>query len=773
MRHRSRRFAATGPCGLALVVGLNVAGAQTEPLDSGALEEIVVTAERREESVLDTPVAVTALSGEFLEERGLSTVEDLTEYAPSLQIFTEQVNTELYMIRGIGRANEDLSTDSGVAVYVDGVYVSQQGAANAATYDLERVEILRGPQGTLYGKNAIGGVINLISRAPRDTLDASASAEFGELNLRAFQGAVGGPITEALSGRLAAMSREKDGAYHSLVTGERGNNIDVQAVRGSLKLDPSDALSVTGIVDYSDADQDGVLKSVIVDEPGAQYIFKDFLVVDEFPTQESSIRTSRSDTFGEQGVEQMGASLRFDYDAGSGTFTSLSGYRTEESFNNEDVDRTAQRSLEQGGRQDTDSFSQEFRFVSSDDGALSLGGRLDWAAGLYWFHEEGTRDHRLYLNARIPGSDPGDPDDPDNGLIGPGSPDAQNSTAIFLQDITTDSYAAFGQATYDVTDRFNVTVGMRYTVEEKDFSVDARSEPGVPNGDPYTLFQSEGPFVASASDEWNSFTPKLVLEYGFSDDLNTYVSYAYGFKSGGFNGQPDTAAALVPFDPEDARNLEFGLKTALFDRRLQLATAVFQTDVEDLQVAGVNAAGLIITGNAADSRIRGLELEVQARPVAALGLRASVSLLEAEFRNYFKEEFDPTITDGPPFVIVDKTGDRLDDTPEYAVGLGGDYTWGLGDLGSLVFGADYIAKGDTVTNENTKHASSYAVINARLDWYSSDGRWSIGAWVNNLTDETYYRGGGPVPDFNKFITRVGLVADPRAAGITLRARIGD
>jgi iron complex outermembrane receptor protein len=741
--------------------------------DGTVLEEVIVTAERREESLLEAPVAVTALSGDFLDERRLTSVEDLTEYTPSLQVFAEQVNTELYMIRGIGRANEDLSTDSGVAVYIDGVYVSQQGAANAAMFDVERVEILRGPQGTLYGKNAIGGVINLISKLPGDRLDASATAEFGERNLRSFEGAAGGPLSETVSGRIAAMSREKDGAYKSLVTGERGNNIDTRAVRGSLLFEPSDALTITAIADYSDSDQDGVLKSVIVDEPGAEYIFKDFLVVDAFPTQEPSIRTSRSDTFGEQGVEQWGASLKIDYAVAGGTFMSLTGYRAEESYNNEDIDRTAQRSLEQGGRQDTDSFSQELRFVSSDDGTVSLSGRLHWAAGLYWFHEEGKRDHRLYLNARVPGTSPGDPDDPDNGLIGPGSPDAQNSTAIFLQDITTDSYAAYGQATYDFTDRFSATLGMRYTREEKDFSVNARSEAGIPGGDPYTLFQSEGPFSAAAKQDWDAFTPKAVLEYRFAEDVNTYLSYSYGFKSGGFNGQPDTPAGLAPFDPEKAQNLELGLKTTFFDRRLQLSTAVFQTDFKDLQVAGTNAAGLIITGNAADSRIRGFELEVAARPVASLGLRAAVSLLNAEFRNYFKEEFDPTITDGPPFVIVDKEGDRLDDTPEYMVSLGGDYTWQLGDYGSVVLGADYISKGDTVTNENTKHANSYEVANARLDWNSPTGRWSIGAWVDNLTDEVYYRGGGPVPDLNKFITRVGLVSDPRTVGVTLRARVGN
>jgi len=763
------KFFAVFACGTILLTSF---AARAQDAATSTLEEVIVTAERREESLLEAPVAITALSGSFLDERRLSSVEDLTEYTPSLQIFAEQVNTELYMIRGIGRANEDLSTDSGVALYIDGVYVSQQGAANAAMYDLERVEVLRGPQGTLYGKNAIGGVINLISRLPGDRLDATATAELGERNLRSFEGAIGGPITATLSGRIAALSREKDGAYESLVTGERGNNVDTQAVRGSLVFAPSAALTITAIADYSDSDQDGVLKSVIVDEPGALYIFKDFLVVDAFPTEEPSIRTSRSDTFGEQGVEQAGASLKVDYDVSAGTFTSLTGYRGEESYNNEDIDRTAQRSLEQGGRQDTDSFSQEFRFVSSDDGALSLGGRLHWAAGLYWFHEEGTRDHRLYLNARVPGTSPGDPDDPDNGLIGPGSPDAQNSTAIFVQDITTDSYAAFGQATYDVTERFSATLGMRYTWEEKDFSVDARSEAAVPGGDPYTLFQSEGPFVAAATQDWDSFTPKLVLEYRFADDVNTYLSYSFGFKSGGFNGQPDTPAGLAPFDPENAQNLELGIKTTLFDRRLQLGIALFQTNFEDLQVAGTNAAGIIVTGNAANSRIRGFELEALARPVPALGLRAAVSLLDAEFRDYFKEEFDPTITDGPPFVIVDKEGDRLDDTPEYMVSLGADYTWEIGEYGSLVLGADYIAKGNTVTNENTQHANAYDVVNARLDWNSPSGRWSVGAWVDNLTDEVYYRGGGPVPDLNKYITRVGLVSDPRTAGVTFRVRTG-
>ena len=172
----------------------------------------------------------------------------------------------------------------------------------------------------------------------------------------------------------------------------------------------------------------------------------------------------------------------------------------------------------------------------------------------------------------------------------------------------------------------------------------------------------------------------------------------------------------------------------------------------------------------ANSRITGFEIETLARPVPNLTLRAAASLLNAEFRDYFVEEFDPTITDGPPFAIVDKSGDRLDDVPEYSIALGADYDLPLSGGSSLHFGVDSTIKGDTLSNQNTLRASDYTVVNARIGWTAPSGALTLTAWIRNLTDEVYYRGGAAVPDFNKDVARVGLVADPRAAGVTVRYR---
>ncbi|MEQ8936090.1 MAG: TonB-dependent receptor, partial [Amphiplicatus sp.] len=379
----------------------------------------------------------------------------------------------------------------------------------------------------------------------------------------------------------------------------------------------------------------------------------------------------------------------------------------------------------------------------------------------------GRRIHQIYLNARAPFSMLGDPDNPDDGLLGPGSPDFQNSTAFFLQEISTDSYAIFGEATYDLTQALKFTFGARYTSETKDFSVDVTSLAEIPGEDPFSLFLPGGPFTASNEETWGRFTPKAVVQYDVSPSANVYFSYARGFKSGGFNGQIDNPDGLAPFEPEVADNFEIGFKTAAFDNRVTVNLALFQVNFKDLQVAGTTAEGLIITGNAADARIRGLELDFLARPTTGLTLRGGVSLLDAQFRDWIKEEFDPTVVGGPPFVLVDKRCDRLDDTPEYSVFLGAEYEWAIADAGKLALGVDFVAKGDTVTNENTRHANAYQVLDARLDWRPGDD-WVLGVWVKNLTDEVYYRGGGPVPDLNKFITRVGFVSDPRTYGISVR-----
>ena len=767
-----------------LMLGASLSGAafaQDAPVnapeaDDDVIEDVIVTATRQEGAIQDTPIAVTAFSGESLAEQGTFNVEALSEITPSLHIYAEQINNEEYMIRGIGRSNEDLTTDSGVAVNINEIYVPQPSEANAALFDVSRVEVLRGPQGTLYGKNAVGGVINIITRSPTDTFGGYLTTEFGELGWRQVEAAISGPLVEdVVTGRLAGYVLQTDGAYTNLTLGQHANDQDVGGLRSSLRFVPSNDWEVNFVADYSKIEQDGVLKSTIVDVPGTPLILKDFFQA-PYPTQETDIRSGRSGLAGAQGIEQWGASLRVDRFTDTGTISFLSGYRTEESYNSEDVDRMPAELNNFFATQDSWATSQELRFVSGDSGPLSFDGRLHWSAGLYWFHEDGTRDQSIFLFGCTPASQPcsaSTPDNPDDGLIGPGSPDYQNSTASFLQQLTTDSYAAYGEATFDLSDKVSLTAGLRYTSETKDFDLSASSVASIAGGDPFTLFQPNGPFDASVSETWEQLTPRFVVGYTPKDDVLAYVSYAQGFKSGGFNGQAGTLDDMVPFDPETADNYEIGLKVDLFDNRLRLNTAAFWIQFQDLQVSGVSPEGTVITNNAADAKIEGLEIEAIALPIDGLTLTAGVSLLDATYEEYAIEVFDPTITGGPPFFTLDLAGERIANIPEYAASVGIEYEMPLSTGSALTFALDGTFKGDTVDNELNLRANEYSVWDARLGWTSADGRWYAAVWVRNLDDEVYYRGGGAIPDFNKQTTRVGLVSDPRTIGVTFSVRFGE
>ncbi len=741
-----------------------------------SLGEIVVTAERRKSSVQDTPISITAFDGAALAEQGVVTVENLSEITPALQIYSEQINNEEFIIRGVGRSNEDLTSDSGVAVNLNDVYLAQSSEADAALFDIERVEVLRGPQGTLYGKNAVGGVINIITRKPTDQLNGYVSTEIGGLGRRQFEAAAGGPvIDDVLSARLAGYSLHTDGAYRNLTTGRRANGVDTQAVRGSLRLTPGNGWEVNLIGDYSNLRQRGVLKSVIVDTPGTPLILKDFFQA-PYPTQESRIRSGRSEVEGEQGIRQYGGVLRIDKALAAGTVSLISSYRHERSDNLEDVDRTSQDLNNFQGLQHTWATTNELRFVSDDDGPLAAGGRLHWSAGLYWFHEKGTRNQIIDLFGCTPASQPCDantPDNPDDGLIGPGSPDYQNSTASFLQRLTTNSYAAFGQAKFDITDTLGLTAGLRYTSETKDFTLDATSVANQAGGDPFTLFQPGGAFSGAVKQTWRRLTPKVVAEYEPNRDLHFYASYARGFKSGGFNGQAGTPDELAPFSPETADNFEVGVKSELFDRRLRINAAAFYINFDDLQVSGVNEQGLVITNNAATSRIKGFEIEATVRPVAHLTLNGGISYLDARYKSYFIEAFDPTIEGGPPFFTLDLSHKRLANVPVYSGTAGAVYDVPLAGGSSVRLAADVTFKGNTLDNELNLRANPYAVVDARIGWTSANSRFDVSAWVRNLTDKVYYRGGGAIPDFNKRTTRVGLVADPRTFGVTAKLSFGE
>lgn len=717
---------------------------------AAALEEIIVTSQRREESLQSVPLSITALTGDALEDLQITTTEGIAQFAPSLYIYAEAIGSERYTIRGIGRTTEDLSADPGVAVFLNDGYLPRQGVANMGLYDVERVEVLKGPQGTLYGKNASAGVINIITRRPTEELSGYFGIDVGNFGRFNAKGALSGALVEErVAGRVAFTYETRDGLYRNLTTGESANDIDARGVRGTLRFTPGDQLTLDLIGDWERSRQNGVLKSVIVDEPGLLY---EFFTRNPMtgaprpgvtrPTQESDLRSSRSAINGGQGLETRGLILHARYSARRFDFISITGARDEESYSQEDNGRAQEITSYGTSAQDTWSATQEFRFVSAEPSGP--GGRFSWTGGLYFFHQEGSRTMATYRDV-VPFS----------------------GITTFDQHINTNSYAAFGEASYRLGERLKLTGGLRYTIEEKDFRVGgfATRIPGIPATGPITPFLSAGDYVAEASERWSRLSPRGVLEYEIGADALTYASVAKGFKSGGFAGQPP-APPIPQFAPENVTNYEIGLKADFLDRRLRTNVALFYSDYEDLQLQTFDLNGLPATSTA-NARNKGIELEVTARVTERLTVRGGASLTDPRYVRYISQQ--PGFSD--PAHTFDMSGKRIGGMPSRDANFMLDYRLPLGGRGELEFQADVVHAGKITTEfGSTLWAPSYTKGDARLSWEPLGGAWRITAWVNNVTDEFYYRGGGPLAKYDTNLVRLGLITDPRTYGVSASYR---
>ncbi|WP_299007813.1 TonB-dependent receptor [uncultured Caulobacter sp.] len=707
-----------------LALSAGVAAAQTSAQDSTAIEEIVVTAQKRAENLQDVPVSVTALTSDALAARGVNNVLALNNLAPGMRISAADAaaNPKIY-IRGVGLSDFNPNASSGVGVYVDGVYIGSPLAQMAGFFDLAQVEVLRGPQGTLYGRNTNGGAINITTKRPSQTFGADASLEYGSFNAVTADLGVGGPIVaDKLAFRVAAQYVKDDGYTYNRVTGHDLNAADHWAGRLSLLYTPSEDFELltqaNRYVNRGDATApahralfpataaaagpDGFCA------PGA-YASGQCADLLGYADTDNNTRAVDANLEGKDKVDLFGASSQATWRLGGVSLVSVTAWQWAHRNDLENTDASPLQMVEINYRSRQHQFTQELRLQSNDASA-----RLNWVLGAYYMDEkvqDNTRQDVL-RDLRPLFMTPENP----TGLS------LENSVATFGYPYTqkTKGYAVFGQADYKLTDRLTGTVGLRWSADDKSMDYQSQAEDGL-----IVILTSK------QSKTFSAISGRLGLRYELSDDANVYATYNRGYKSGGFfGGLATTAGEMEPYDNETLDAYELGLKSEFFDRRVRLNASAFYYDYKNQQVFAQttrNGLTVLVLDNAANSKVYGGEAEITARPIQPLTLTAGVSLLHAKYGDYF--------TEGKDF-----TGNWLPQSPKVTFNAAATWVAPLENGASIVANVDanYSSK-VYFDNSNADRLSQDAVwiAGAQLSWRSPDQKIEAGAFARNLFDKTY------------------------------------
>lgn len=757
----------------AMSIGAAVSVSADEPVQStGAdalIEEVVVTARRREEGLQSAPIAISAYTGDSLDYRGVTRLDQLAKFAPGLTLennpsFGGASNSAAIYLRGIGQKEFLPTTEPGVGLYVDGVYVARSVGAILDIVDVERIEVLRGPQGTLFGRNTIGGAISVVTRQPEigGEVQGSLSASTGTDSLMHLSGSIEGTVSETAAARLSVASFTQDG-YVQRTDGIDLGDDDTLTARLAVNWQPTDALSgqfsidvtrdrengpamqLLGI-DFTDLSQ---LQGLVLAPPPPMAFVHNVTTAALGPGQPcaatnaagqgvtsnpASANCYDSRYIGADGQNEgtapalsetdlLGLSATLTYDISDTLeLKSITAMRSLESEFARDGDHSPHRISQFHDDLEQDQFSQELQLLGSRD-------NLNWILGAYYFNEDGDNVNTLDFtvsNFRSGGS------------------------------FDNEAWAVFAQGTYDLSDALHLTLGGRYTDEQKSFTPDqiiyqnyyAGFSDLVPPDNP--LAALDAPFLQAGSRilpllekdiDISEFTPMANLSYDLSDDLMVYLSYSEGFKSGGFTQRvfppivaPFTAPVgtadidLIPtYDPEFVEVLELGFKGTFAGGRLRLNGALFSTDYEDLQVQVFNSVAPV-TQNIGKASIEGIELELLASPGNGWLVESSVSLLDASY-----DEIDT----GNTLIGLSNDFERV---PETTVSLGVSREMTLGANGTMVLRGDWSYRSETFNdayNTPLLETESTDLIDASARWLSADESWTVILSATNLTDEEY------------------------------------
>jgi outer membrane receptor protein involved in Fe transport len=768
------------------------------------LEEVIVTAQKRTENLQDVPISVVAVSGEKVNDLGIIDLEELTTYVPNVTI-NNGAGTPNLFIRGVG-SGTNAGFEQSVGMFIDGVYAGRGAlAAVPTTMDLERVEILRGPQGILFGKNTVAGAISITTAKPTDEFEGMVDALYehddGE---QQYNAVLSGPLTDDLSGRLAVRYSGMDGWYENVVTGAEGRNDDIWYTRGSIRWLPTDTLEINAKYEYGDFDRKS--RPLVVYQSDFQGQENDFGTV-PIPVVSDRNRGA-GDVDGRSQTTTDVFAVTVDWELDFATLTSISAYSAyDQDSDPGNTDTVATPSLSRAGEEDFEQYSQEIRFVSPG------GETIDWIAGAYYQYNELDISRQVFAidfaqsgPLSVAGALYADP----AGL--PGVP------SKFDQD--SDSWSVFSQGTWNYTDTLRFTLGLRYSDESKELDKVTVSDGlqvrlgestffAIPGSNELIADLRQHSFTGLDRDE-DKWTFSGIVQWDASDDAMLYASIGTGFKGGGYDeayssegyeirladpvtgeltgeSVPGADASVIEYEPEEVTAYEVGAKMRLLEGAVELNIAVFRMEYDDLQTSSL-VGDVFLVGNAGESVSQGVEIDGRWQATEQLSFGGALAYLDAYYDTFdgatctIPQSTDPANNpgclreDGSNIEAFGEDGaqDLEDETllfaPDWSATLNVRYIMPLSENLVLANNLDIIYKDSFYSaldlDPNTRHDDT-TIFNARIALANVDRTWSVALIGKNLTDKKYniWNNDVPVTNSNSYF---GLPNRPRS--IALQAR---
>ncbi len=699
----------------------------SRPDDGLQLQEVTVTAERRSENLQEVPVAVTAFTAEELERRQVVSLVDIAKDVPNLVGHNNVgLNTAtVVFLRGVGSTQSFATVDTTVGFYVDDVYIARQNANNFSLFDVERIEVLRGPQGTLYGRNTSGGAIKVVTQRPSREFAIKAQASLGDYDFYEARGSLNAPLGDTLAIRLNGVTQQQQRGYsRNLTRGGTVNDRSIEGGRVAVRWTPTAALDINFAFDLIKDDSFGIVPSDISGR--ARPVTGDLFEV-------------RSGISNYNFTTSKGGHLRVDWTGSSMDFSSISAYRELDQEYVLDLSDQPVPIYSIDNTGDHYQFTQEFQFK----GKATLGDTgVDWITGVFFMKEWNTTIIGDTINFQLPS--------------GARVPTGRQVKTV---ENDVDSLAVFTQGTFDLTERLSLTAGLRWTKDEKDVAVEQRNGAGVVTYTTQTLVSLGTPIEQT----FEEVSPKVGVDFKLNDDVLLYGSFTRGFKSGGWNSRVTAAAQFYAIAPELVDAYEIGAKTEWLDRRIRLNAAAFYSDIGDLVIGAIGSVpGGAFQTLSVDADIYGLEAEFSAAMTSRLDVFATLGLMDGKYKNLGSD----------PQGFAGRTLPRL---PDVTFKIGAEYAIPMGDAGGLRLGVDYAYTSNFFTSSATDaitETGNVDLVNGYVRYETNDGRWWVQAGCRNCADKRWFHS---MLNFPVLGPGVGFAAaypsDPRTWRVSVGVRL--